>query len=119
MVCVCGVHARGNGTGWFLIVRDVAEEGDGDASGGVGLLLRDFVADAPAEDRGVVSVSAEEGPEVGLVPVVEEAGVVVCGLVVIPHVEYLVHNEEAHAVGQFEEFGRRRVMRHADGVCAH
>lgn len=36
-----------------------------------------------------------------------------------PHVEGLVHDQEAHAVGELQQLGRRRIVASAQGVGAH
>src|SRR5205085_4421610 len=73
----------------------------------------------PEDDRGVVAVAPELRAQVLLVPVVEEEVVVVLLLRAPPGVERLVHDDEAHAVAEFEQFGRGRVVARAYGVDAH
>ena len=47
------------------------------------------------------------------------AAIIVGALVAAPGIEGFIHDHEAHAVGEFEEFGGRRVVAGANGVAAH
>ena len=97
-------------------------EGLGGGSGHVRLslpLLEHLVAYRPHQDARVVAVAQDEVGEVALVPLVEEAGVVVLGLAAAPHVERLVHHDESHRVAHGQQFRGRRVVARADGVHAH
>ena len=78
----------------------------------------DFVADGPEDDAGVVAIALDGVGFVALGPVVEVEVVVVGILGDGPAVEHLVHDEEAHAVGEVEELGCGWVVRGADGVDA-
>ena len=49
----------------------------------------------------------------------EDTAVIVGALVAAPGIEGFIHDHEAHAVGEFEEFGGRRVVAGTDGVAAH
>ena len=83
------------------------------------VLLADLVAGAPQDDRGVVAVAVDEVRDVPLGPLGEVAVVALGHLADGPLVEGLGHDEEAQAVAEVEELGRRRVVRGADGVRAH
>ena len=52
-------------------------------------------------------------------PGVERQVVVVRRLRLVPHVERLVQHDEAHAVGQVQQFRRRRIVARADRIGAH
>ncbi len=67
----------------------------------------------------MVAVAADERAQVGLVPVGEEAVVVVAVFALLPVVEGLVDDEQAEAVAGFEELGGVGVVGGADGVDAH
>ncbi len=84
-------------------------------------LLGDFVADAPHDHRGVVAITADQGPRILLMPLVEQVipAVVVARLGLTPGVEHLVQDHEAHAVGKVEQFRGRRVVAGAEGIAAH
>ena len=86
---------------------------------GVAPLLEHLVANAPDEDGGMVAVAHDEVGEVTFVPLVEVAGIVVGSLLLAPHVKGFIHDDEAHAVAQVEQFGGRRVVRAADAVAPH
>ena len=86
---------------------------------GVAPLLEHLVANAPDEDGGMVAVAHDEVGEVTFVPLVEVAGIVVGRLLLAPHVKGFIHDDEAHAVAQVEQFGGRRVVRAADAVAPH
>ena len=91
------------------------EDGDGDVGfGGV----VDLVAGGPEDDAGMVAVALDGVGGVAHGPVVEVEVVVVGIFADGPAVEHLVHDEEAHAVGEVEELGRGRVVGGADGVDA-
>src|SRR5215210_5912994 len=45
--------------------------------------------------------------------------IVVLLLAALPAIERLVHHHYAHAVAQFQQFGRGRIMARANGVDAH
>ena len=82
-------------------------------------LLEDLVPDAPHHDARVVAVPPDHVAEVALSPLGEVLAVAVLHLRHAPHVEGLVHDEEAHAVGGLEQLRSRRVVARADGVRAH
>ena len=67
----------------------------------------------------MVAIAPQHRAGIGLMPVGEDQVEVVRRLLLFPAVEHLVHDQEAHAVGQLQQLGRRRVMAHADGVGAH
>ena len=99
---------------WKVSTRRL-EDGDGDV--GVGRVV-DLVAGGPEDDAGVVAVAQDGVGGVADGPVFEVEVVVVGVLGDGPAVEHLVHDEEAHAVGEVEELGRGRVVGGADGVDA-
>ncbi len=108
----------GDGAGGIVGVEGVDEgfqDGDGDV--GVGRVV-DLVAGGPEDDAGVVAVAADGVGGVADGPLFEVEVVVVGILGDGPAVEHLVHDEEAHAVGEVEELGCGRVVRGADGVDA-
>ena len=67
----------------------------------------------------MVTVAQHQVGEVALVPLVKEAGIVVLRLTTTPHVETLVHDDEAHGVAHVEQLGSRRVMAGTNGIAAH
>ena len=91
------------------------EDGDGDL--GLGCVV-DLVAGGPEDDAGVVAVAADGVGGVAEAPLFEVEVVVVGVFGDGPAVEHLVHDEEAHAVGEVEEFGCGWVVGGADGVDA-
>ena len=66
----------------------------------------------------MVAVAADGVAGVGEVPVLEVEVVVEFVFADEPAVEHFVHDEEAHAVAEVEEFGSGRVVGGADGVDA-
>ena len=96
-------------------VDELSEDGDGDL--GLGRVV-DLVADGPEDDAGMVAIALDGDGFVTLGPFFEVEVVVVGILRDGPAVEHLVHDEEAHAVGEVEELGCGRVVRGADGVDA-
>ncbi len=79
----------------------------------------DLVADRPHDDRRMIAVAHHQAAQVPLgVLLVRRLAVDAVGLFV-PLVEALVPHDEAHAVAQLEQLGRRRVVAGADGVDAH
>ena len=97
-------------------------EGLGGGSGHVRFslpLLEHLVAYRPHQHRGVVAVAHHQVGQVALVPLVEEAGVVVLRLAPPPHVEALVHDDEPHRVAHVQQLGGGGIMRTAYGVHAH
>ncbi len=94
---------------------ELFEDGDGDF--GFWRVV-DFVADGVEDDAGVVAI-ALDGGGCRRAQTIPEVEVVVVGVFGDgPAVEHLVHDEEAHAVGEVEELGRGWVVRGADGVDA-
>ena len=67
----------------------------------------------------MVAVPADERAQVLLVPVREDEVEVERRLLPHPDVEGLVHDQEAHPVGQLEQLRRGRIVARADGVAAH
>ena len=86
---------------------------------GVAPLLEDLVTDRPHEDGRMIAVAQHQVGEVALMPLVEEAGIVVLCLTASPHVEALVHYDDAHSVAHVQQLGCGRVMRAADGIDTH
>ena len=82
-------------------------------------LFQHLVAYRPHQDTGMVTVAQHQVGEVTLVPLVKEAGIVVLRLTATPHVETLVHDDEAHGVAHVEQLGSRRVMAGTNGIAAH
>ena len=52
-------------------------------------------------------------------PFIEEAGIVAIRFLAAPHIETLVHHEEAHRIAHVQEFGSRRIMTASDGIHTH
>ena len=67
----------------------------------------------------MVAVSPNERPHVLLVPVREDKVEVERGFLALPNVEALIHDEEAHAIGQIEQLGSGRIVGHPDGIRSH
>ena len=82
-------------------------------------LLKHLVANRPHQDAGVVTVTKYQVRQVALMPLVEEAGIVILRLLTSPHVEALVHHDESHRVAHVQQFRSRRVVGTADGVHTH
>ena len=82
-------------------------------------LLHHFVADAPHEHAGMIAVAPHHVREVAHMPRVPVEMIIEGRLLLLPHVERFVEDDEAHAVGQVEQLGRRRVVRRAYRVDAH
>ena len=83
------------------------------------VLVGHFVAYAPHHDGGCVAEVADEVYQVAFRPLVEVLVVTVGYLGRAPFVERLGHDHDAHFVAQADEFGRRHIVRCADGVRAH
>ena len=82
-------------------------------------LFQHLVANAPDKDAGVVAVTKHQVGEVALVPLIEEARIVVLGLSAAPHVETLIHDDQTHRVAHRKQLGSGRVVTAADGVDTH
>src|SRR6185503_888502 len=82
-------------------------------------LLHHFIADAPDEDTGMIAIAQYHVFEIALVPLVPVEVVVIFRLRNLPHIKRLIHDDEAHAVGEFEQFRRGRIVRSAETVHAH
>src|SRR5689334_15967582 len=82
-------------------------------------LLHHFIADAPDEDAGMIAIAQHHVFEIALVPLVPIEVVVEFRLLNLPHVKRLIHDDEAHAVGNFEQFRCGRIVRSAQAVYAH
>ena len=119
---MCGlrvVHRRRCGAGRIFLPDDVAQTSGHGGSLLGGVLLADFVADAPHDHRRVIAIAADPGAHVLLVPVAEDQVEVERRLPSLPDVEQLVHDEKAHAVRQVEQLGGGRIVGHADRVRTH
>jgi hypothetical protein len=76
-------------SGWIFLADDIFEAlGCGRAVPST--LFGNFISKAPDDDRGVVPVSPDEGPEVRLVPVGEDEVKVVAALLRVPRIEDLL-----------------------------
>ena len=121
VVVVAGVRTEErlrHGPGGIVCVeglRPGCEDGDGDIRLG---RVVDLVAGGPEDDAGMVAVAHDGVGRVAHGPVLEVEVIVVGILCDGPAVEHLVHDQEAHAVGEVEELRRGRVVRGADGVDA-
>ena len=80
--------------------------------------LADLIADGVHDDRGVVIVPADQLCHVFLPVVHEVSGIVIQGLVVVPHIPGLVHDIEAQLVAGFQKRSGGRIMADAEGVEA-
>ena len=67
----------------------------------------------------MVAVAENQVGEVALVPLVEEAGIVVLRLLTSPHIERFVHHDQSHRIAHIEQFGCWRIMRAADRIHTH
>ena len=67
----------------------------------------------------MIPVAADERAQIRLVPVREDEMKIQRGFLPLPAVEDFVNHEETHLVGQFQQFRRRRIVTHANGVAAH
>lgn len=113
------VHGRGGGARGIFLLGDGVEPVGDDGAGDIGVLFAALVAGAPHDDGRVVAIATNEGTHVLFVPVgVDQMGIE-GRFLTFPHVEALIDDQKAHAVGQIEEFGGGRVVGHADGVAAH
>jgi hypothetical protein len=65
----------------------------------------------------MIPIPAQERPHILFMPVWKDKTCLIGRLIAFPHVEDFVDDDEIHAVTWLEEFGRGRVMRHADGVA--
>ncbi len=66
--------------------------------------IANFVADAPAEDAGVVAVAGDRGLEVARPPVLEIDAVILARLLaLVPNVEELVDHQDAQTVAGIQE----------------
>ena len=92
-----------------------------------GTLLANFVADRPEHDRWMVAIAVNHRYQVALRPIVKKATVaVLCfsdprttAIGLLPFVERFIHHDEAHFIGQFQQFGRRRIVRSSNRIAAH
>ncbi len=82
-------------------------------------LLKHLIADAPYQDRRMVTVATHHVGEITLMPCVEEAGIVVLRLPLVPHVETLVHDDETHRIAHVEQFRSRRIVTATDSIDTH
>ena len=111
LLCQQGIDRKGVAFGGehILFVSEVKDEVgllERERVGlGVAPLLKHLVADAPYDDGGMVAVAHHEVAQVFLMPFGEITGIVVGGLLLAPHVECLVHHEQAERVAKFEQFG--------------
>ena len=112
------VEARRDGPGRVFLVTDVGEPLR-DLPAVRVRLLEHLVPDAPHHDARVVAVPADHVAQVALAPLVEVLAVAVLELGLPPHVERLVHHQEAHAVGGVQQLGCGRIVAGADRVRAH
>ena len=67
----------------------------------------------------MIAVASHHVGQVALVPRIPVQVVVVFRLLLLPHVEGFVQHDEAHAIGEIEQLGGRRIVRRADRVDAH
>ena len=82
-------------------------------------LFEHLVTNRPHENGGMVTVTENQIGEVSLVPLIEEAGIVVLGLLASPHVERFVHDYQSHGVTHIQQLRGRRIVRTADRVHTH
>ena len=67
----------------------------------------------------MVTVAQHQIGEIALVPLVEETGIVVLGLLASPHIKRLVHDNQTHGVAHVQQLRSRRIMGTTDGVHTH
>ena len=67
----------------------------------------------------MVTISHHQVGQIALMPLVEEAGIVVLCLAATPHVKRLIHDDQSHRVAHIQQFRCWRVMRRTDGVDTH
>ena len=67
----------------------------------------------------MVSISFYQIREISLVPLIKETGIVAIRFLAAPHIETLIHHEEAHRITHVQQFRSRRIMTAADGIHTH
>lgn len=113
------VHRHRSRARRVLCMHDGAQRARNRRALFAGVLLANLVAHAPQHHRGMIAVAAQHRAQIGGMPLPKHQMKIQRGLLHLPTVEHLVHHQQTHAVGQVEQFGRRRVMAHANGVGAH
>lgn len=109
-------RAEGDRAGGIVAVDHLSEMACHAAFGAV--LFVHFIAGAPEYNRRMVAVAAYQCPQILFVPFPEQRGIIAGFLAHGPAVEGLVHDEEAHLIGQIQQFGSRGVVGSADGIAA-
>src|SRR5581483_2577499 len=81
-----------------------------------GVLLGDFIADAPDNHTRMVAIAPGKVAQVALRPFVKIFAIAVWDFRDAPHVKGFVHDNNAHPVGEFEQFGSRRIVARSNRV---
>ena len=82
-------------------------------------LFSDFIADAPDENARMVAIAQHHVFKIAFVPLIPVKMIVKFRLLFLPHVKGFVHDNEAHPVCEFEQLGRRRIVRSANAIDSH
>ena len=86
---------------------------------GIRMSIRDLVANAPHDNRGVIAVPADPAAYILLHPILEKSGVIIWILRHLPHVKGFRQYQKSHLVRQFHHFHCRHVVRSPQGIDAH
>ena len=82
-------------------------------------LFENLITDTPHDDTWMITVALDEIRQVFLMPFIKETGIIAIRFLAAPHVETLVHHEDAHRIAHVQEFWCRRIMTTSDSVHAH
>ena len=116
---VPAIESRGSGPRGVLLVEETGEAARvAPALGLRVVLLGNFVADAPQDDARMIAVAARHVARIVFRPVGEVLAVAVGHLRHAPHIEGLVHHQQAEPVAVFENLRRRRVVAGAQRIDA-
>ena len=123
-LCVFPWHiVRADGNRCHIAVVPLSDRGN-EASGdllsvGICMGVRDLIADAPHNNRGVIAVPADPATDILLHPVLEKSGVIIWILRHLPHVKGFGQYQKSHLVRQLHHFHRRHVVGSPQGIDAH
>ena len=81
--------------------------------------VQNLVANGPHQQAGMVPVPAHPAGHVTFHIVLEKPCIVIGGLGTLPHIEGLVHHQNAHFIAQIHHLPRRRIVGGAQRVHAH
>ena len=82
-------------------------------------LFENLITDTPHDDTWMITVALDEIRQIFLMPFIEETGIIAIRFLAAPHIETLVHYEDAHRIAHIQEFWCRRIMTASDSVHAH